>query len=472
MLIEEIIPQTLAFVRSNPLSPDIPHFVKIIIDEYQDLNRAEQELFRALSRDGEVTAVGNEDQSIYSFKHAHPAGMSGFAELYPAVQEDTLIECRRCPTNVIFAANALIARNATRQNRVLVPLENAQPGTIHVVQWPSMEAEADGVATFIKRQIDAEIVKKGEVLVLSPRKNFGNAVRDLLVARGVETKSFFPQKELDGNPKLDGKHGAQEAFTLLTLLANPNDSVALRAWCGFRDPGLAARGWRALRNHCDQANIPTRVALEQLHAGDLVLDRSNHLQARFGLLREREHELRGLKGQELLDQLFPADAEWSEMIRELTVEPIESDVEIGASGLLEELRRLITQPEVPVNVDFVRGMSLHKSKGLTAKLVIVLGCMQGLLPGTYDPGDPDQTEAEFMEEQRRLFFVALTRTTDTLVLSSVVAVPRGQAHRMRVQPVRRRGGRENAVTHASEFINQLGPTAPAALPGATWLANN
>ena len=442
-----------------------------MIDEYQDLNRAEQELFKALARDGEVTAVGDEDQSIYSFKHAHPAGMSDFSVLYPGAADDTLIECRRCPRKVIDAANALIAYNATRQNRVLVPLPTSIDGTIHVLQWPSIEAEAEGIATYIKKRIDDHAVNPGDVLVLSPRRNFGLAVRDVLVGKGISTKSFFAEQELDGNPKLTGDFDAQEAFTCLTLLANPADVVALRAWCGFGDSSLSARGWSSLRQYCDKNNLPVRVALEQIRLGQLTLERCEFVSERFELLAARETTLRGMQGQMLVDQLFPIGQEWAEPIRDLAMPILAADNEIGPVGLLEELQRLITQPEIPVEVDFVRVMSLHKSKGLTAKLVIVLGCMQGLIPSDYNASRTDLSPAEYLEEQRRLFFVAITRTTDTLLLSGVVAVPRGQAHRMGVQARRGRGGRANAVTHTSDFITQLGHSAPTAVSGPAWVAH-
>jgi superfamily I DNA/RNA helicase len=85
--------------------------------------------------------------------------------------------------------------------------------------------------------------------------------------------------------------------------------------------------------------------------------------------------------------------------------------------LFHRLRDLITQPEVPESEDFVRIMSLQKSKGLTSKAVIVLGCVEGLLPVT----DPELSMAErvdLLQDQRRLFYVAVTRPTDMLMLSS------------------------------------------------------
>ena len=137
ILIGELVARTLTFVRANPLSLDVPVFEHVVIDEYQDLNKAEQELVSAFAANASLTIVGDEDQSIYSFKHAHPEGMSEFAIRHPGAVEEQLIECRRCPECIIRAANTLISNNPTRQNRVLVPLDGAAQGTIRLLQWPS-----------------------------------------------------------------------------------------------------------------------------------------------------------------------------------------------------------------------------------------------------------------------------------------------------------------------------------------------
>ncbi len=88
---------------------------------------------------------------------------------------------------------------------------------------------------------------------------------------------------------------------------------------------------------------------------------------------------------------------------------------------VEELRdcleTLITQPEMPDEGDFVRIMSLHKSKGLTSKVTIITSCIQGLIPNIDDELSGSEKE-EFLSEQRRLFYVALTRAKEYLVLSS------------------------------------------------------
>ena len=123
--------------------------------------------------------------------------------------------------------------------------------------------------------------------------------------------------------------------------------------------------------------------------------------------------------------------------------------------------RGVTQMETPTDVDFVRVMSLHKSKGLTARVVIVMGCIEGLVPNIDFRATPVERQRS-LEEQRRVFYVALTRTTETLIVSSVTFIPVQQAYEMRL-------GVAGGAVQASRFMNELGPTRPAAIAGHVLL---
>jgi superfamily I DNA/RNA helicase len=112
-------------------------------------------------------------------------------------------------------------------------------------------------------------------------------------------------------------------------------------------------------------------------------------------------------------------------------------------------------------------MSIHKSKGLTSRAAIIVGCIHGLIPFV----DDDLTAAEqpaHLAEQRRLFYVALTRAKEILLLSSVASVPRAMAHK--IGAVLRGGNAQHGNTVACQFLHDLGPQAPAALIGTNWAA--
>jgi DNA helicase II / ATP-dependent DNA helicase PcrA len=130
------------------------------------------------------------------------------------------------------------------------------------------------------------------------------------------------------------------------------------------------------------------------------------------------------------------------------------------------VRAAVTQPETPAEADYVRVMSLHKSKGLTSKVVLVAGCIQGLIP-VQDFDESPQERFAILQEQRRLFYVAITRCTEILILSSSLQLERDSAWRIGARV--RRGGGQLANTVASQFLQELGPAAPHPVLGAAWM---
>ena len=168
----------------------------------------------------------------------------------------------------------------------------------------------------------------------------------------------------------------------------------------------------------------------------------------------------------LVDRLLPNDEEWAKPLREaavLILDRIETPQE-----LFDALRIQITQPEMPEEGNFVKVMSLHKSKGLTNKVTIVTGCIEGLIPTTDSSHTPLQTR-ENLEEQRRLFYVAMTRCREILVLSSIRQLPIDIAYRMGARiHVRQNMGN----TIASRFLGELGPSTPNSVSGNDWINRN
>src|SRR5690606_2278369 len=207
-------------------------------------------------------------------------------------------------------ANTLIANNPGRTPRVLTPLPGNPEGEVLVLQWRSIEDEAQGIAEIIQRRIQNGEVEAGRVLVLAPRRQLGHAIRDALNALGVFAHSFFDEEALD-------EEDAQEAFTLLTLLANQDDRVALRCWCGFGSNSLRSGAWARLRQHCETTGDSPRAALERLASGVLTIPRTAPLVERFRELQRRLAELEPVRGQPLVDALFPGEQDWTALIRSL-----------------------------------------------------------------------------------------------------------------------------------------------------------
>jgi superfamily I DNA/RNA helicase len=455
MLIGELVSQALQYLRANPAAEELARYDHVIVDEYQDLNKAEQVLIDVLANGPGQLIVGDKDQSIYSFRHAHPDGIIEFSAIHAGTHDEILLECRRCPTRVVAMADSLILRNYPAGTAArLRPLAGKPEGEVHIVQWPSLDDEAHGLAKFVETVLARGTYGPADVLILTPRRRIGYAIRDALIARDIATHSFYHEEMLESD-------GAQRAFCLLQLLVNPEDRVALRFWLGLDSPSWRSGEYARLRQYCVESGQSPWDVLIGLADQSITIKGTNGILARFKELRAELEALQPLVGADLIDYLFP-DEEGFQAIRESAQLVNE---EAGANTLLESLRTAATQPEMPTEGDFVRIMSLHKSKGLTSKVVIIAGCLDGLIP-TIDTDEPLAIQQTQLEEQRRLFYVAMTRATDILTLSSAIRIERNLAYQI---GVRVRGWGKNVPAISSRFLNELGAAAPAAKFGPDWI---
>lgn len=465
MLIGELIPLTLNFARNNPESDLMPSFRHVLVDEYQDLNRAEQDLIDHLARNGTITVIGDDCQSIYRFRHANPEGIRTFTERWPETRSLTIDECRRCPPNVVDMSNALIAHEPGRTRDVPLLPDRSRPNAhVVIVQHRSLDEEVEAVADYVKHYLDHhQGMPAGQVLVLAPRRFIGNRIRDAIIQRRLNSLSYFQEDPLDSR-------SAAAGFALLSLLVDITDRPALRAWLGMASPSGLVGGYRRLMQAAEERQLPPHSTLESMANGRFAVSHTGPLLERWRELQRRIAEVTDLRGLELVRALWSEADEDCRDIR-LLAETIALEAAEPAE-LLELLRQEITQPQLPgADGDIVRVMSLHKSKGLTAALVVVAGCMAGALPSVDSDAAPEEQEAQ-LREQRRLFYVAITRATDTLVLSSAIRLPAGDAMRAQVRVLRQRweNGQQVAQTAMSPFIEELGRSAPLPIATGRWRA--
>ena len=226
MLIGEIIPELYRYLRNNPAAPEFDSFDHVLVDEYQDLNKAEQSVLDFLSSRAALCIVGDDDQSLYSFKHAHPAGIRTFHTTHADVSDHELLECHRCPTRVVSIANSLIEHNRDREPRQLTAIAAKGEGDLGIYQFANVAGEARRIARFVERLINEQGYAPGEILILAQRRAIGNPIHDALRARGLPSKSYYQETELDSA-------AAQERFAILKLTVDREDRVALRWLIGL-----------------------------------------------------------------------------------------------------------------------------------------------------------------------------------------------------------------------------------------------
>ncbi|MCT8971162.1 ATP-dependent helicase [Microbaculum sp. A6E488] len=465
MLIGEVIPQLYQYLHANPTAAERREYNHILVDEYQDLNRAEQGVINLLSEDADVCIVGDDDQSIYGFKHAHPEGIREWLDTNAGADDLGLEECRRCPTQVVEMANSLIGHNVQRPvPRPLNPIPANGAGDVRIIQYPTISQEVVGVAELVAQMI-ADGTPAGDILVLTQSRAFGRPLYEALVARDVPTKSYYAESELSHDD-------AQRAFALLKLFVNREDRVALRWLVGANGSNWHAAGYRRVREHCENTGATPWSAMIQLESGVLRLPYTNGIIASFREIIQALDNLEVLPDlRSVVDQLFPDGQDSTRDIRELAIAILDAmDAEVREE-FLRKLSTTISQPEIPTEIEDVRIMSLHKSKGLSAPVTIIAGCVQGLLPRPAEAESTPAEAAQHLEEQRRLFYVGITRVKavpqerkpGTLILTYSRRMPARDALSVGITPAQRQY--DQAILHASNFIRELGPSAPDPIAG-------
>ena len=383
-----------------------------------------------------------------------------------------MVDCRRCPAKVVQIANHLISESPTRDNnRSLSEFEPNGQGEIKIIQYQHLENEVEGIANIVEELMGAE-THPGEIIVLAQRKRIGTYIYEALVARGVPAKSYYQEAEL-------AAPDTQERFAFLKLTADRDDRVALRWLVGRNSTQWLRGGYERIRSRSEQSGSSPWAILDELAEGVMQIPHTRPVREAFVNVRQRVQELEdtfeddGLLA--LIDEIFPDDDDRWRDLRSLaveTAEKFETDLEEDGQPpslqkFVGELSYAIAQPEIPSQIQDVRVMSLHKSKGLSANATIVAACVEGVLPRAADDDQTQQERLADIEEQRRLLFVGITRVKarpdqgqpGRLYITYSRQMLAADAHQSGIQPASFSYDQANLLP--SRFLRDLGPSAPA-----------
>ncbi|MGI8474871.1 MAG: 3'-5' exonuclease [Thermomicrobiales bacterium] len=330
------------------------------------------------------------------------------------------------------------------------------------MQWDRLDDEVEGIAAAIAFDIQNERFQAGEIPVLVNRQEFGERLRLRLAQLQVPAHSFFSQECLNTRE-------AREGLALLRGLAG-DDPVSLRVLLGLGDNNGRSDAYQKLSRFAASANKTERQILEEVSRGTKLPFRIPALVERFESATARLNSLPKDNLPELVDALFPADQPNTAEIREIALGCIRPHEPV--SKLRDRIVERITQHDVPESPDFVRIMSLHKSKGLTSRSVIVMGALDGVIPTLF--GAKTESEIQAMtEEQRRLMYVAVTRASEHLIISYFREIEFALASSLGIRTAkgstRHQNGSLWARALATPYLRGLGPSAPEPLRGVEWI---
>jgi DNA helicase-2/ATP-dependent DNA helicase PcrA len=459
MLIGELVPFAYKYLRDNPAAPERSQYTHVLVDEYQDLNRAEQEVAALLATTGHLIIVGDDDQSIYTFKNAHRIGIIEFPKSDSATNDHTMDICQRCPRLVVSMANSLISRNRSRPTppRVLKPLAANGDGIVEIFHFKDHDREIYYLLNRIRRFI-TDGVPPGQIIVLCQSRDYIRPLYNNLELSGVPSKFCYQESEFD-------EEGATERMALLSLAGDRNDRVSLRYLVGYGPNDWRAAQWSKIRAECISDGKSPWEILAEMATGmrstvgvKAILDRFREVGAELRVLDP-------LKGTDLVDAWLPAGSACFEL-RTLAESVAAEHPDCDAKQLAQKVRGIVLEPDIEEIIPDVRIMSLHKSKGLSANVVIIAGCLEGFLPRQRGAMMTDAEYEESIEESRRLLFVAITRVKASpsdgqpghLIISASREVPMAIA----MKGIASAGKvRANVRTINSRFLDELGPDAPA-----------
>jgi DNA helicase II / ATP-dependent DNA helicase PcrA len=398
----------------------------VLVDEYQDTNHAQYRLLQLLAGEQRnVCVVGDDDQSIYSFRGADINNILDFERDFPGATVVKLEQNYRSTQTILSAANAVVANNDDRKPKQLWTDRGAgEP--VHVAELDDEHAEARYVAAEIERLRDDEAISAREVAIFYRTNAQSRVLEDTLVRFGVAYQVI-------GGTKFYERAEIKDALAYLTLLVNPSDTVSFGRVVNSPKRGIGQTTQGRVIAHSNTMGEPVMevAAVPELVPGlgpaaVKALDRFASVMERLRALSEHtsvgsllETTLRETGYFEALEAERTIEAQGRlENLHELVGVAQEFDAnwegEHGVPGLAEFLQQLSLYSEQDAlreSEDLITLMTLHNAKGLEYPVVFIIGCEEGVFPHSrsIDEGN--------LGEERRLCYVGITRAEAKLYIT-------------------------------------------------------
>ena len=417
-------------------------FRHVLVDEYQDTNRTQYDLIKLLVTDGKdpqnfddwagrsVFVVGDADQSIYSFRAADFTILMGFQDDFGDQASDevtrTMVKLEdnyRSTATILEAANALIANNSERIEKVLRPTRG-QGELISLTRCDDEIAEAEVVVhRFRTLEAANPELSWGDMAVLYRTNAQSRAMEESLVRWGIPYLvvgglRFYDRREI------------KDLLAYLRLLINPADTVSLLRVINVPKRGIGKTTIQRLTDAANQLGIPLWDVVSDPEAVRSLGGRSAKGLLQFcDLVNDLQARSREAAPSELLQQVMEKSGYVSELIADGTDEAEErrrnlqelvnaalqyqeENEEGDLEGFLSTAALSSDVDSKDTAADRVTLMTLHSSKGLEFPVVCLVGLEQGLFPSYRSLDDPAS-----LEEERRLCYVGITRAKERLFLS-------------------------------------------------------
>lgn len=422
-----VLPVRLLQQHPEKLASYRRRFRYVLVDEYQDTNRAQYQLIKLLGGEhGNVCVVGDDDQSIYGWRGADIRNILDFNKDFPDAAVVRLEENYRSTPQVLDLANVVIKANTSRMGKTLRPTRaSGEPAT--VVRALDERDEADFVVgELMARRSASSSLQLRDVAVLYRTNAQSRAMEEALRRHAVPYR-------LIGAVRFYDRREIRDLMSYLKLIGNPADDEAFRRAVSVPKRGLGDMTIEALGDASRARGLPMFEGAQVPEVLSALRPAARTALAEFVrlivTLRERAEEaavdellrelVEAIKYGDYLHAEGPESAERLDNVRELitgAAELVADELgEVGLRPLDHFLQRASLVADVDglsANADAVTLMTLHNAKGLEFPVVFITGLEDGLFPLAKAIDDP-----RLLEEERRLLYVGITRAEKKVYLT-------------------------------------------------------
>ena len=393
----------------------------ILVDEYQDTNKAQFLLVKMLAeKHRNICVVGDDDQSIYGWRGADIRNILDFEKDFPECETYTLENNYRSTNQILHAAQSVVRNNSDRVDKDLLSV-NGEGDLIGVIETHDEMEEADAVINALEKEIKMKKRTFNDFSILYRTNAQSRALEDSF------RRSAIPYKIIGGTRFYERKE-VKDVLGYLRLIVNLKDTISLRRVINFPPRGIGLKTVDKCFIQSVKDNKKLFDVLKNPEPMKIRGKQGDSLIAFYKLIKKYNELLPKLNASELARALVEEvgilkfykrqdnieDNERYNNVLEILNsidEIVERKYNASINDFLEEVSLLTDIDEWNNDDNFVTMMTVHSSKGLEFPVVFLTGLEDGLFPLSIA-----LNEKEIMEEERRLFYVALTRSQDMVYL--------------------------------------------------------
>jgi len=395
----------------------------IIVDEYQDLNPCELKVIKTLaSKGGKLYVAGDDDQSIYSFRNSEPEGIRKFSTDYPGSKDLRLVECMRSTPEILSMGNYIIEKDLKRISKKIIKNRASIENSVKVLWFNNEKSEAKKISELCSWLVHEKKVEPKEIILLlrnNPSNIFSKPIIEEMLNLHVPVIENTDLTEIFNVPvnlTPDKNKLGRIFLSYLRLIHNNEDQLAWRTILELENNGIGIGTISDITKFSEENELSFYKTLKLIESGSSDITKRKGMISR--VVESVEQVIRKysedpfLSANDLITNLA-IELIQDESVRDQIVEIMDSYFKLDLHPSLENLLKYIFMVDSDLSQDqqeeYVRIMTMHQAKGLDAKIVIIIGVENELVPG--------RDSGANLSNALRLLYVSVTRARDYLLIT-------------------------------------------------------